>query len=658
MLVDTDRQKLLTRRAAVLGGGKLVLLSALMGRLYYLQIIESDRYAMLADENRISLRMLPPPRGQIIDRFGQPLAVNQQNYRVVLISENTRDVNMSLDQLSNMIPFSEGDRRRILREVKRKRSFIPVTVRENLSWKEVASIEVNTPDLPGIMIDVGQSRYYPHGDRLAHVLGYVAAVSEKESHSDPILQLPGFRIGKSGVEKTHDLALRGASGNLQVEVNALGRVIRELSRQEGQPGSEIALTVDLGLQKFVSQRLDDESAAAVVLDVHNGDVLALASTPGFDPNTFNRGLSSEEWKTLVSNPRAPLTNKAISGQYAPGSTFKMVVALAALEKGVVTPSTQFHCNGSVELGNAKFHCWKKGGHGTRDMIQAITQSCDVYFYELAKRTGIDQISAMARRLGLGQLLRFDLPGELKGLMPTRAWKRAKTGRSWQQGETLIAGIGQGFILSTPLQLAVMTARLANGGFAVTPRITRSVSFADELEPETEPKFKSIGVSLQHLSVIRKAMASVTNEPYGTAFRSRIKEREFSMAGKTGTVQVRRIFKSEREHGVRKNKDLPWEERDHALFVGFAPVAVPRYAVSVVVEHGGGGSKAAAPIARDILLMAQQRKSARPGIGKKVSASNSSGGQNLGPSDSLSGNPSVDRSAPGTLVRTSGVDEPG
>ena len=620
MLVDTDRQKLLTRRAAVLGGGKLVLLSALMGRLYYLQVVEADRYATLADENRISLRMLPPPRGRIVDRFGKPLAVNQQNYRVVLVSENTRDVNHSLDQLSKMIPLSEHERRRILREIRRKRSFVPVTVRDNLSWKEVAKIEVNTPDLPGILIDVGQSRFYPHGDHLAHVLGYVASVSEKEARDDPVLQLPGFRIGKSGMEKTHDLALRGSSGNLQVEVNALGRVIRELSRQEGQPGAEISLTIDLDLHKCVSERLSDQSAAAVVLDVHNGDILALASTPGFDPNTFNRGLSSEEWKTLVSNPRAPLTNKAISGQYPPGSTFKMAVALAALEKGVATPATQHFCKGSVELGNAEFHCWKKGGHGTLDMSQAITQSCDVYFYEIAKRIGINKITEMARRLGLGQKLDVDLPGELKGLMPTRAWKRSATGRSWQQGETLIAGIGQGFLLSTPLQLAVMTARLTNGGFAVIPRVTRSISFSEELTPVPEPKFNPIGVPEQHLSVIQKAMSRVVNEPFGTAFSSRIEKRKFAMGGKTGTVQVRRISKAEREKGVRKNEELPWEERDHSLFVGFAPVSSPRYAVSVIVEHGGSGSKTAAPIARDILLEAQRRKSARPGVGHQMSAS--------------------------------------
>ncbi|MEX2452256.1 MAG: penicillin-binding protein 2 [Rhodospirillales bacterium] len=624
MLGDTDRQKLLTRRAALLGGGKFVLLSALAGRLYYLQVVEAERYATLADENRISLRLLPPPRGRIVDRFGKPLAINRQNYRVVLISENTRDIGGTLDQLGKMLPLSEGDRRRILREISRKRSFVPVTVRENLSWEEVARIEVNTPDLPGIMIDVGESRYYPHGESVAHVLGYVAAVSEKEASDEPLLQLPGFRIGKSGIEKKHDLALRGASGSLQVEVNAVGRVIRELSRQEGQSGAAIALTIDLGLQNYASKRLADESAAAVVIDVHTGDILALASMPSYDPNAFNRGLSSDEWKSLITNPRAPLTNKAISGQYAPGSTFKMAVALAALEKGIVTPGTQFYCSGSVRLGNAKFHCWKKGGHGTLDLVQGITHSCDVYFYELAKRTGIDRIAAMAKRLGMGQLLKVDLPGELKGLMPTRAWKRAATGTPWQQGETLIAGIGQGFMLTTPLQLAVMTARLVNGGFAVTPRLTRAVAQADIMAPVAAPEFESIGVSSQNINVVREAMVAVVNTPRGTAYRARILEEEFAMGGKTGTVQVRRISKLQREQGVRKNEDLPWEERDHALFVGFAPVTSPRYAVAVVVEHGGGGSKTAAPIARDILLEAQRRNAARPGIGEHIAVTGEPG----------------------------------
>jgi penicillin-binding protein 2 len=608
MLRDNERHKLFNRRTVLLAGGKAVLLSVLAGRLYYLQVIEADRYRTLADENRINLRLLPPPRGRIVDRFGVPLADNQQNYRVLLIPEDTRDIEHTLASLGQIIPLSAGEHRRVLRDIKRNRSFVPVTVRENLSWQNAARIEVNAPDLPGVMIDVGQSRSYPHGEQLAHVLGYVAAVSPEQQSGDPLLELPGFRVGKAGLEKIHDLALRGKGGSSQVEVNAFGRVIRELERREGEPGAEVKLTIDMGLQNMVAQRLGEESASAVVIDVHSGEVLAMASTPAYDPNAFNKGLSASEWQALVNNPRAPLTNKAIAGRYAPGSTFKMAVLLAALEKGAITPDTKVFCNGFMELGNARFHCWKKHGHGLLDAQGAITQSCDVYFYEAAKRTGIERIAAMAERLGLGRKLGIDLPGERGGLVPTPKWKRGAMDAAWQGGETVITGIGQGYLLVTPLQLAVMTARLVNGGFAVTPRLTGAVSRRQGEAPPT-PAYPSLEIPARHLELVRSAMSDVMNSPFGTARRSHIEKPEWAMGGKTGTVQVRRITKAERDTGVLKDKDLPWELRDHALFVGFAPVSNPRYAVSVVVEHGGGGSTTAAPIARDILLEAQRRGSA-------------------------------------------------
>ena len=494
-----------------------------------------------------------------------------------------------------------------MRDIRRKPSFVPVTVRENLNWENVARIEVNAPDLPGVEIDEGQSRHYPFGKDTSHVLGYVAPVSEGEITGDPLLKLPGFRIGKDGIEKFYDLSLRGVGGNSQVEVDALGRVIRELSRKEGLPGEEVTLTIDMELQKLVSRRLVGESAAAVVIDVHAGDILALASTPGFDPNAFNKGLSENEWQALLSNPRAPLTNKVISGRFSPGSTFKMVVALAALEKGVITPESSLFCSGSIKLGNAEFHCWRKGGHGTVQLSKGIIQSCDVYFYELAKRTGIDHIAKMARRLGLGRKLGLDLPSEQAGLIPTRDWKLETYGIPWQQGETLIAGIGQGYILATPLQLAVMTARLVNGGIGVKPRLTAAEGESGDTLPRND-----LGLLPEHLRLVREAMVSVVNSPMGTAFKARIKEPGFEMGGKTGTVQVRRITKAERETGILKNEKLPWNQRDHAMFVGFAPASAPRYVVAVVIEHGGGGSKVAAPIARDILLEAQRRGRAPSG----------------------------------------------
>jgi len=600
---DVERQKLFTRRTALLAGGKAVLLSALVGRLYYLQVVESENYRTLAEENRINLRLLAPPRGRIVDRLGRPLAVNRQNYQVVVVAEQANDIEATLDALGRIIDISDGERRRVLRDVGRKRKFVPVPVRGNLDWESVAQIEVNAPDLPGIAIDEGQSRHYLHGEEFAHVLGYVAPVSENEINGDPLLELPGFRIGKAGIEKVYDLALRGNGGSSEVEVNAVGRVIRELNRKEGEPGTDITLTIDMDLQRLATQRLQGESGSAVVLDVRTGDVLALVSTPGFDPNAFNRGLSNEEWHALISNPRAPLANKAIAGQYAPGSTFKLAVALAGLEKGAINPNTTVKCWGRTRLGNAYFHCWKRGGHGPVHLHKALTQSCDVYFYEVAKRVGVDRISAMARRLGLGQTLGLDLPGERPGLLPTRDWKLATIGVPWQMGETLISGIGQGYVLATPLQLAVMTARIANGGRAITPRIARSAPPPEGAEPEQPPD--DLGMVPGHLQLVREGMIDVVNGRRGTARASAIKEPGMEMAGKTGTSQVRRISKAEREAGVFKNEDLPWKRRDHALFVGYAPIDAPRYAVAVVIEHGGGGSKAAAPVARDILTMAQK-----------------------------------------------------
>jgi len=601
---DPSRFKSFSRRVAILGGGKVVLLSILAGRMYQLQVIESDKYKTLADENRINLRLLPPPRGRIIDRYGRPLAINQENYRVTLVAEQVHDIDTMLDTLSGIISLEDYERQRVLREVRRRRGFVPVTVRENLNWRDVSRIEVNAPDLPGLSIEVGQSRQYPFSEDFAHVLGYVSAVSEKEVTGDPLLELPGFKIGKNGVERIFDLSLRGKAGNSQVEVNAVGRVIRELSRQEGQPGDDLKLTIDCDLQKLTADRLRQErSAAAVVMDIHNGDVLALSSVPGFDPNEFVTGLSSRSWRRLINDPHTPLINKAISGQYAPGSTFKMVVALAALEAKIVGPDHKVFCRGHTQLENARFHCWKKHGHGWQDMIDAHENSCDVYFYDIAKRIGIDRIAQMANRLGFGSKTGIDLPSEKSGVIPTRAWKKALIGTPWQQGETLISGIGQGFILSTPLQMAVMTARIANGGKAVVPRLVRP-SGADQ--KDKKPEFKTLGISKWALDIVRDGMNRVTNEQRGTAYRARIKEEGMEMSGKTGTAQVRRISKAERDTRVLKNHERPWRQRDHALFVGYAPSDNPRYAVAVVVEHGGGGSKVAAPIARDVLLATQKR----------------------------------------------------
>jgi penicillin-binding protein 2 len=401
---DLERQRLFTRRAAVLGGVKVLLLSTLVGRLYYLQVMESDRYTMLAEENRINVRLLAPPRGLIVDRNNLPFVQNQLDYRAMIVAERVpdRDLEQTLDALATIMPIGKDDRRRILREIERNHGFVPVVARDHLSWEDVAKIEINTPALPGVTIETGMSRDYLFGPSASHLIGYVGAVDEAELTNEPLLRLPDFRIGKNGVERVYDLALRGEPGTSQVEINAHGRVIRELSRREPKLGRPLKLTIDAEVQRFAYERLGEESGAIVVIDVNTGEVLALVSTPGFDPNAFDNGITARQWRALISSPRAPLTNKAVSGQYAPGSTFKTVVTLAALESGTITPSHTVTCLGVVQLGDARFHCWKKGGHGTLNLHEGLKNSCDVYFYDVAQRTGVDKIAAMAKRLGLGE----------------------------------------------------------------------------------------------------------------------------------------------------------------------------------------------------------------------------------------------------------------
>jgi len=604
---DNDLQRVFTRRALMLGTAKLALFGGLAGRLYYLQVMQSDKYALLAEENRIAMRLLPPRRGRVLDRNGVELASNRRNYRVLIVAEQARNVDATLNTLSSLIHLDEAQKQRVKRETERRRKFVPALVAENLSWEDFARVNVHLPDLPGVQLDVGETRDYPMAGLFSHVIGYVGAVAEGELGDDPLLELPGFRIGKSGVEKLFDEDLRGRAGHSQIEVNAYGRAIRELERVDGQAGDDVVLTIDADLQRLAMERLGEESGAAVVMDIHTGDVLALVSNPSFDPNWFNVGISPQQWRQLNNDKFKPLINKTVQGTYPPGSTFKMVVALAALEAGAITPESRVHCPGHMDFGNNTFHCWKKGGHGSVTVAQALEESCDVFFYESARRIGIDKIAEMSRRLGLGDITHVDLTGERRGLIPTRAWKQATLGQPWAQGETLVAGIGQGFVLTTPLQLAVMVSRLANGGYAVGPRIVRS---DNALGAATETRtaaqmYPSANLRRDHLDLVLDGMIRVTTPPRGTAHRARIAIPEYAMAGKTGSSQVRRISRQERETRVRKNEEKPWEERDHALFVAYAPVHAPRYACAVIVEHGGSGAAMAAPIARDILLQTQR-----------------------------------------------------
>ena len=611
---DEYSEKIFTRRAFFIGGLQAIGMCILAGRLAWLQIAQGKRYKMLSDKNRINIKILPPPRGHIVDRFGVPLAVNTQTYRVLIIPEQTEDIEASLRALQGIIDVSDDDIDRVIKDSKKVAKFIPIKIREGLSWGEVARVEVNLPDLPGLFIDVGDIRSYPYRDATAHVVGYVRSVSKDDLKSnDPVLRLPGFRIGKTGVEKAYDEDLRGKAGAAEVEVNVIGREVRELKRKNAFSGKRVTLTIDGELQRFAMETLSEhKSASAVIMDAHTGAIYALASYPAFDPNIFVQGISQDKWQELTDNPGHPQTNKAIAGQYPPGSTFKMVTALAGFKAGTINRNTKVFCPGHYEFGKDKFHCWKKYGHGNMDIHDALAQSCDVYFYKMATEVGIDAIAEMAHSLGLGEYLDLGLGQEKTGLIPNIAWKKRVLGQSWYAGETIVSSIGQGNVLATPLQLAVMTARMVNGGYAVKPWLTGYVG--DQFLGQEQ--WDKIGLRQSDIDLVMRGMDMAVNNRKGTAYGSRIEKEGFEMAGKTGTSQVQRITAEQRRLGI-KNEDLPWEQRHHALFVGYAPTKNPRYVCSVVVEHGIGGSRAAAPLAKLLLEHTQERDPARTNMQPEV-----------------------------------------
>ena len=600
---DTEASaRRVSRRSLLLGGGMTAMFAALGARMRYLGVEQADEFRLLAEENRINIRLLPPTRGLIFDRNGKGLGLNEQNYRVVMTREDAGDVEAVLNRLSHVIPLTREDLADALEALKKNSPFVPITVKDRLDWEQFSRVALNAPALPGVTPETGMSRTYPRDTDFAHVLGYVGPVSEKDlegiENPDPVLRIPKFQIGKIGVEKWMEDTLRGQAGTKRIEVNHIGRVMRELNRIEGTAGSDVHLTIDAGVQNFVQARLGEESAACVIMDVQNGDIIAAVSAPSFDPNLFVRGISSTDFRFLMDHDHRPMANKAVQGAYPPGSTFKMVTALAALEAGAITAETTFKCPGHLDAGGRKFHCWRRGGHGTVNLERSLMESCDVFYYETALKVGIDKIAEMGRKLGLG--IRHDLPMSAitEGNMPDKAWKQERHKEEWVIGDTINASIGQGFVLTSPLQLAVMTARIASGR-ELKPRLVRAI---DGREVPLEPA-PSLGFATSNLTAVQGGMVAVMNGKAGTARSARVVAEGVQMAGKTGTAQVRNISAAERERGVISNDNLPWNRRDHALFVGYAPADNPRYAVSVVVEHGGGGSTAAAPIARDALLRA-------------------------------------------------------
>ena len=628
-----DYTQHVTRRGLILGGAQVAIAAGLLGRLYYLQGVEGTQYNKLSESNKYDFRQQIPRRGRLYDTSGRLLAGNAEAYALSIIPDYTENMEKVLHALSRLIRLSDEDIGAILEEASQTPPFLPIVIRADLTQREVARLVIRSPELPGVNFEKTLRRIYPHGLLASHLTGYINKVTEEEIKSGVITkELALLSIGKSGAEKAFEVQLRGKPGRERILVNALGKRIRTTIDEESQAGRDITLTADMRLQQIAVDALkrgknkpiprDDpravsafrsdevlasstseseefvyvdskerivppESGAVIAVDVRTGAIKCIASAPVFDSNVFAGRLSPKDWNTLVNHPRRPLLNRALAGQYAPGSTFKMVVALAALEAKIVNPSDSLFCVGHRDLGDTRFHCWKEGGHGRVNLLDAIEQSCDVFFYNLGIKVGIERIADMARRLGFGEMTGIALPGEKPGLVPTKEWKRTTHGGGWALGETVNVAIGQGYILATPLQLAMMTARLANGSKKLTPTLTSD-----------EARFDDLDIDPEAMALVQRGMRQVMAGEKGTARWHDIKG--VGMAGKTGTVQVRAISAEEREEGVIRNEDRFWEYRDHALFVGYAPYDEPRYAVAVVVEHGGGGASVAAPVGRVVL----------------------------------------------------------
>ena len=590
-----------TRRGLLVGGLQLGFCGLLAWRMHHLQVEKADSFRLIADENRINIRLIPNQRGEIYDRNGVKLAGNEASYKITMVAEDAGDISLILERLSKIIKLSPEDINRSKAELDRSAKFLPVTIVDRLERDDIAKIAVNAPMLPGINPEIGFSRTYPLGEIFAHVVGYVGPVSSRDlelrEDPDPLLRIPRFQIGKVGIERELETTLRGKAGIKRVEVNALGRVMREIERKEGSKGANLKLTLDTNLQAYVRARLGTESASVVVLDCKSGEILAICSSPAYDPNKFVRGISFNDYGILRDDNHRPLASKTVQDAYPPGSTFKMVTVLAALEAGIIDHREKIRCNGHVEVSSRKFHCWKRDGHGNVDLVKSLRESCDVYYYELAQRVGIEKIAEVARVLGLGKSFNIEMSAVTSGIVPDKLWKRNARSREWVVGDTVNSSIGQGYVLSSPLQLAVMMARIATGN-EILPKLIKSINgFENDAVPG------ELSLNKNNLKLIRKALFEVTNDKRGTAYHSRVLDNKSKIIGKSGTSQVRNISTVERTLGVLENKDLPWDQRDHALFVNYAPYDDPKIAVSVVVEHGGSGSTVAAPIARDITLQA-------------------------------------------------------
>jgi len=621
-----NKARLISRRMFILSTLKIGIFISIISRLFYLQISENNKYRYLSDKNRFREWKLIPERGVIEDYFGKKLADNIQSFELHMIPEDVPNVESLFFRLSKIIEFSDRKKRRIIKKIKKRKRWEPIVISDNLSWSEFSRLNIFLHEMQGVKPVVALARKYSTEGSSSHVIGYVSDVSVRDLQNNKLLKkinVPGLKTGKNGLERSYNDKMIGVPGIQRFEVNAFGKRIKELKLVKGIKGENFRTTIDEDVQKFAGEQLQGKGGAVCVMDIYTGDVVSTVSSPTFDANKFVHGISEEDWQNLINNKRKPLINKSLVGLYPPGSTIKPIVALSALENDVVSTKKMVECKGSIELYGQTYHCWKEKGHGYMNMRSAIKQSCDVYFYEISRRLGVDRLSITAKKFGLGKKVLQSFNEEKIGIVPNTKWKLDKMGVGWFLGETLISGIGQGYFQTTPIQLCLMMAQLANGGYEIKPRIIDDkyslqpiINSWREIFMSKDKKIffnssevKKLYRNKENINFILDALYGATNEPRGTSYRSRFTSDKYMFAGKTGTSQIRTITKRERELKL-KNEDMPYEKRDHALFIGFAPYKNPRYAISVIIEHGGSGSSGAAPIAKKVIKKVLERHELR------------------------------------------------
>ena len=605
---DTVKKvNLINRRLFIITAAKVLVFVGLSTRLYSLQVKDKKKYLTLSDKNRIRESKLPPVRGNFLDFFGNTIAGNNEVYQLHLIPEQVEDFRYVALRLKQILNLSERKFQKLLKKKNEVKPWDTIVVSDNLNWEQFSRVNNYLYELTGVKSVLSISRIYPYNEDFTHVLGYVSQANEKDiAENNEIKErfVPGLRVGKTGLEKAFEKELLGVNDIQRFEVNAYGKKINQIELQKGTKGKDIKLTIDKEVQNFCTELLKDKAGSISVMDIYTGEIIAMQSSPSFDPNLFLFGINQDDWQLIRNNPLKPLVNKTISGKYSPGSTIKPIVALSALENGIVDTKFTVKCNGKTEMYGQTYHCWKKKGHGFVDLNNAMKQSCDTYFYEIARRLGVDRLSETAYKFGLGERV-FDnlFFNEKKGLVPNTEWKRNALGKGWLLGETIITGIGQGYIQTTPIQLCLMTAQIANGGYKIYPKIT-----TDQNNNEFD-KFEPLFKNQRNIKIVQRSIYSSTNEVMGTSYSSRINDPKYRFAGKTGTAQVKRITEEERELEL-KTSEIPYEQRDHALYVAFGPYENPRYAMSIVIEHGGSGSSTAAPIAKKLFKLVIDRHKLR------------------------------------------------